>query len=139
MLSLASRSLFVLAGCLVACASSTEGVANDKGTAPQVSNLTLSSTTLASGKATTLTGSIQFTDPDADLDSFEITIGAAGQPNPQKLPSTKVANAQGQRSGTVQLTLIVQAPAAGAYQAEFYALDAKGNTSNKLTVSLTAQ
>lgn len=117
---------------LVACAS------DDTGIEPTISNLALAQTTLAVGQQTTVNGTVGFEDADGDLMELgvELTLPDTSK---QTLPMTPLQNIGTMTSGSIAWSLIIAAPAAGAYQMELWIVDANGNTSNRLDAALTAQ
>ena len=125
---------------LVACgggggsgAPQTPPVGSSNGSAPVASSLTFSPTQgiyslgAHSLNHTTevVTGSVNLTDVDADV--ISVIIASAGQ-----TPLTIPVNSAGATSITVAISLTIGLSTPGKYNFNVYAVDSKGNESNKL-------
>ena len=117
---------------IAACSSSSS-----HGTAPTVSALNLSPTDLKVGSANTVTGTMQFADPDGDLVEIDSEVHVGAQT--QTLPATQLAGVSGQTVGTLQLTVLVQPTAAGQIDFFVWVTDKQGNSSNRLTTVFQAK
>jgi hypothetical protein len=117
---------------LAACGS------DDDGTAPAISNLAFTPTTLTAGLQTTLNGTLAFTDPDGDLADLGVELTLPDQ-SKQSLPMTPLQNVGTMTSGTIAWALIVTPPTAGTYQLELWIVDAEDHASNRLGGTITVQ
>jgi hypothetical protein len=113
------------------------GCGGVQGTPPVISNLVYSPKTIAVGQATTISGTVDFTDIDGDVDKIAITLSAAGQT--QTLPETTVQNTSGVKQGTLNFALEVGTASAGTAQFSVALIDKAGNESNALMGAVTAQ
>jgi|GEM_PF-2470275 hypothetical protein len=106
------------------------GVGEDLSNAPVISNLRYSPTSTVigqEGSTVTVTGNIDFADPDGDVavlkirasDGTDITIDATG--------------ICGQTSGSITGSFAVSTASAGIYTFEVWVVDSKGKSSNKLS------
>ncbi|HEY5924658.1 MAG TPA: hypothetical protein VIV11_23425 [Kofleriaceae bacterium] len=127
------RTTLLLCSCLALVACTT-----DDNTAPTISNLAYSPMTMPVGTQTTITGSLNFSDPDGDLDQLavEITLPDASK---QTLPMTDLQNVGSMTEGTIAWALIVVPPAAGRYDMKIWITDIEGEPSNQLMGSAMAQ
>lgn len=125
---LVSAIAVVLSSLTVACTDEPDG------TPPSISNLQLAPTTLTANVQTSMTGSLAFVDPDADVESLGIDIELPDG-SVQPLPLTDVRNSAGTSDGTIQISLAIVPPAAGAYRFELWLEDARGYASNRLDAS----
>ena len=124
-------SLLLIASLLVACT-------DESGSAPEISDLTFSPTTLAVGQQSTVSGQLQFSDPDGDPAQlgFEVIL-----PD-QSLTTLPMANLQGVSSATegpVGWAVIIAPPATGTYRFFVWIRDSEGHDSNKLEGAVTVQ
>jgi hypothetical protein len=107
------------------------------GTAPTISDMKMTPTTIAVGKQESVTIDFAFTDPDGDVSAMNIDVETA---DGQKLSVTPaVQGVGGAKTGKGKVLLALIAPAAGETTVRIEAVDAAGNTSNALTDKLTAQ
>ena len=110
----------------------------DHGDPPVIANLTASPLTVPVGAATTISGTLTFTDRDGDLDLIAVTVVTPDDsrvdlaPAPIQIPG-------GLTEGQLTWAVILQPPAAGRYDLELSVIDEADNDSNTLTTSLTAQ
>ena len=127
------RTALLVCSCLslVACAS-------DDGTAPTISNLTFSPSSLPVGQQTTISGTLAFSDPDGDLDQLGVEITLPDQ-SVQALPLTDLQNVGTMTDGSIAWALIVAPPSAGSYKMSLWITDIDGHASNRLEASAAAQ
>lgn len=113
------------------------GCAADDGTAPEISDLTATPTTMTVGQQVTVTGTLHFDDPEGDLDQLgaEITIPDGTK---QALRNVDLSTVGTVTTGTLTWALIVVPPAAGTYTLALWVTDANGNDSNRLETTATA-
>ena len=110
----------------------------DDSTAPAISDLTFSPSSLPVGQQTTISGTIKFSDPDGDLDQLGVEVTLPDQ-SKQTLPMTDLQNVGTMTDGTIGWALIMAPPQAGTYHMALWITDADGNKSNHLDASATAQ
>ena len=125
------RTALLLCIALTACAS-------DDSTAPTISNLTFSPSSLPVGQQTTVSGNFGFTDPDGDLDQLGVEVTLPDQ-SKQSLPMTDLQNVGTMTDGSIAWALIIAPPAAGTYGMSLWITDADGHASNHLEASANAQ
>lgn len=125
------RTKLLLCLALTACAS-------DDSTAPTISNLTFSPSSLPVGQQTTVSGNFGFTDPDGDLDQLGVEVTLPDQ-SKQSLPMTDLQQVGTMTDGTIAWALIIAPPSAGTYHLSLWITDGDGNTSNHLEASAIAQ
>jgi hypothetical protein len=113
---------------LLACAA-------DDGDAPTISTLTYGPDTIAPGVQSTISGTLSFADPDADLTQLGVAL-TLPDGHVQQLPLTTLQGYTGQAAGQVTLTLALVPPSAGAYAFEVWVLDAQDHASNRLSGTL---
>ena len=111
---------------------------SDDSTAPAISDLTFSPSSLPVGQQTTISGTLKFSDPDGDLDQLGAEITLPDQ-SKQTLPMTDLQNVGSMTDGTIGWALIIAPPAAGTYHMSMWLTDGDGNKSNHLDASATAQ
>jgi hypothetical protein len=131
------RTNFLLTMCLAFTACSS-----DDSTAPTISNLTMTPTTLPVAQQTTVSGTFSFVDPDGDLDQIgiEVTLpDGSKQGSKQGLPMTDLMNVGTMTEGQLAWALIVAPPQAGTYQLSLWITDLDMNESNHLQSTATAQ
>jgi hypothetical protein len=126
------RTTILLASCLALAACT------DDPTAPTISNMTYSPTSLPVGVQTTITGNVKFTDPDGDLDQLAVEITLPNQ-SKQMLPMVDLQSVGSMTDGSFAWAMIVVPPTAGTYDMSLWVVDASGLESNKLEGSATAQ
>src|SRR5688572_10897000 len=104
------RTTILFASCLalVACTS-------DDSTAPTISNLTYSPSSVTVGQQATISGTLAFVDPDGDLHQLgaEITMPDNSK---QELAMVNLQNVGSMTDGSLSWALIVVPPMAGTYQ-----------------------
>ena len=127
------RTAILLCSCLSLAACTT-----DDSTAPTISNLTYSPSSLPVGQQSTISGMLAFSDPDGDLDQLAIEVTLPDQ-SKQTLPMTDLQNVGTMTDGQIGWALIIVPPAAGAYHMSLWITDAEGNASNHLEANATAQ
>lgn len=127
------RTAILMSTCLLAACAS-----DDNGTAPTISNLTLSPSTLPVGQQTTINGSLGFSDPDGDLVDLGVELTLPDQ-SKQTLPMTALQNVGTMTNGSIAWALIVVPPTAGTYRLALWIVDANGNESNRLDGTAAAQ
>ena len=120
---------------LLGCSSDDD---SDKGAAPTISNLTLAPLDLETGKVTNLSGTVSISDADGDVTQVGVDAKLPDG-RTQSLPSAPAQGANGVKEGQLALALAFGPPAAGAYELSLFVIDAKGNQSNRLTVTVTAK
>lgn len=127
--------LFLLNFALIAnCGGGGGSGQSDIGTAPQISNLTLSRTSVPylDGDGTTdITGQFDYIDPDLDITSVRIEVSdgtslSIDVPNP--LPAG---------TGTLIGQFTISTSQLGDFTADVWAEDANGNTSNRLSTTFS--
>jgi hypothetical protein len=108
---------------------------DDTGESPTIENLVLPAEGLVVGMQATLSGSVDFSDPDGDVDQIELTL------TPPTVASVTTAadviGADGQTTGQTAIALAVLPPEAGEYALSVIILDAEGNESNSLETTFT--
>lgn len=118
---------------LAACGGGGGGGAPPQNRAPQISNLLLSQTTFdrdASGQLASVSATIDYTDPEADIvevllqvdDGSVLSLAVQGS-----IPTS------GQLIGQIDFSLAES----GVFTAEVWVVDAAGNSSNRLTATIT--
>jgi len=108
----------------------------DAGAPPAIANMTYAPSTIPVGTPTTITGSLDFDDPDADAREIAMNlVDAAG--TRQSVGAVDVAAARGRTSGTLAFALFVQPLISGAITLEVFLIDDQGNQSNVLTGTLS--
>ncbi len=121
-------------GSLLAC-SSDDG--STSGSPPNVTAVTITPTSVAVGKAVTLTGEFQFEDPDGDLSQFSLTMKMGAQST--TTPKGAIQNVAGQKSGKGIFAASLVAPQAGDVEVALTLYDAGGNASAAFTTVVTAK
>src|SRR5689334_9890883 len=104
---------------LAACAS-------EDSTAPTISNLTYSPTSLPVGQASTISGTLAFSDPDGDLDQLAALVTLPDQ-SKQMLPMSDLQNVGTMTDGSLAWTMIVVPPVAGTYHMSLWLTDVDGH------------
>ncbi|MBC8073566.1 MAG: hypothetical protein IAG13_34915 [Deltaproteobacteria bacterium] len=122
----------LLATALSACAED-----DDHGTAPTLGSLALVPDTVAVGVQAMVSGTLAFTDPDADVENIELDLAAPDDTH--SAIEVEVSGTDGVVEGTVAFSVIVTLPAAGSYTIAAQLIDAEGNASNTKTAPLLAQ
>lgn len=120
---------------LVACGGGGGGGDNatPAGSAPRISNLSLSPDSVAymDGNGTTqISAQLDFTDPDLDIATAWIEL-SDGSRQSIALPAINTA------SGTLTGELIVSTAQLGVFTSQVWLVDRAGHTSNRLTVDLS--
>jgi hypothetical protein len=125
------RTILLLGCFLSACT-------DEPGAAPEISELTFSPTTLTAGVQGTVSGQLQFVDPDGDASKlgFEVILPDQTQ---QTLPLADLQNVGSQTEGAIGWAVIVAPPTPGNYRFFVFIRDAEGHDSNKLEGTLTVQ
>jgi hypothetical protein len=126
----------LVCGVVVAVASLAAGCGGEK-TAPGVSNLTLSSSTIKPGDTITATVTVSDTGGLADLKLAYSLGGPAAQPE-QIMSVTDVTAAMKEAPIALMLTISAAAPA-GTYTLKVAAIDGAGNRSADVSTTLTVQ
>lgn len=125
----------IAAAALLAGCGGGGGGGGNAGNAPVIANLRYApgfAQLNAGGGTVTVTGSVDFTDPDGDVSSVVIeTFDPAGQPLGST--TTPVPGAAGLRSGTVTVSVLAPTTVAGDFTFQVFVADATGRTSNRLT------
>jgi hypothetical protein len=127
------RTTLLLCSCLALAACTS-----DDSTAPKISSLTFSPSSLPVGQQSTISGTLAFTDPDGDLDQLGVEITLPDQ-SKQALPMTDLQNVGTMTEGTIGWALLIAPPAAGTYHMSLWITDVDGNASNHLDASAAAQ
>jgi hypothetical protein len=117
--------------------SSDDGAA-DNGTAPKISDLTVTPTEIEVGKQAALSGTITIDDPEGDVAQVGVDATVPGGQK-QSFPKTAAQGASGVKQGQIGIALAIVPPAAGAYDLSFFVVDGKGNESNRLSVTITVK
>lgn len=125
---------FAVSTGLLACSSDDDAAAN--GAAPKIAGLTFDKTTIKVGTQETITATMTFEDADGDLDGVQGQIKAGGQTI--ALAKTPARNA-GEKAGTLTIAAAILAPSAGTAEVELWAVDVKGNESNRLSTTIEAK
>jgi hypothetical protein len=125
------RTFLLLFTFLAACTS-------DDSSAPTISNLTFSPSSLSVGQQTTVSGTLAFSDPDGDLDQIGVEVTLPDQTK-QTVPMTNVQNVGAMTEGTLSWAVIITPPAAGTYRLSLWITDAVEHESNHLDAVATAQ
>ncbi len=133
MRSLSLRLALVLAFAPVVAACDS----GDEGTAPVISNLAINPVTLTTGQQSTVTGSLNFEDPEAGVVQFGIDVILPGGAL-QSLPLSDVQGSTGLTAGTVSIAVLLIPPHVGSYRFDIWLVDDAGHESNRLTDSLVA-
>ena len=123
----------------VACGGSTSGSAAETDPdPPAISNLVLSPTDIPVGKVSTVSGTVDFADKNADVSqlAIDVTLPSGAK---QSSGKTELQGAKGNPGGRVAVAIFPQPPVAGRYLVEVYVVDAKGHESNHLNATLTAK
>lgn len=107
------------------------------GTAPEISGLTSSATTVEVGKQQNVTLGFTFADPDGDVAKAHVDIAIDGVA-PAAVEAA-VAQAAGVNQGAGQVIVALIIPKAGEVTLRLTVIDAAGNDSNTLETKLTAQ
>lgn len=117
---------------LAACGGGGSSDTSTTGTAPRISNLSLSPDTVyyMDGDGTiTISAQLDFTDPDLDITTAYIQL-ADGTTQTLALPPINTA------SGTLMGQLIVSTAQLGVFTSQVWLVDAAGHNSNHLSVDL---
>jgi hypothetical protein len=130
------KSIVIIGHFITGAALATGCTSQVGGTAPVISGLVLDPSTVEAGATQSLQGTLSFEDPDADILEVQTWMLAPGQPA-MAGPTSAVAGARGQQTGTVSLALIAAFPSAGEYEVEVRVRDAEGNDSNALRGQIT--
>ena len=120
---------------VTACASSSGN--GSPGTAPVISDFTLTPAALSVGKTTEVNGTMKIDDPDGDLASASGSLRSPDGSEAQIQPVNLSGSAM---SVEIQFKIpALPTPTAGDYVVTVEATDHAGNTSNKATFTLTAK
>ena len=124
---------------LVGAPSAMSGCASTsaKGSAPVISNLSISAQTIVVGQTETLIGQFDFADPEGDLKDLGLTLSLNGQST--TVPRAALQGVGGQTTGKANYTILVAAPQAGTVELKLVAYDAAGNASNELKQNVVAR
>jgi len=110
-------------------------------TSPVISNLSYSPTSVvqgAGGGVVTVTGTLDFTDPDGDVISERGCVDTCPTGGPRICQINRISGAMGLTSGVIKLSVPVQTTGTpGVYGGDFTVIDSKGLESNTLQVSFT--
>jgi hypothetical protein len=106
------------------------GACGDDGSAPEISNLSLDPDAVPAGQQTNVNAFFDFSDPDGDVDTVEVTLRAGGQENSLE---TDLMNAGGMTDGMAQVIIVLTAQAPLPIDVSIVAIDEAGNRSNTLT------
>lgn len=126
--------VIVLLVLVVLSACGGGGSSVSQGTAPRISNLSLSPDTvfyMDGGGTTQISAQVDFTDPDMDITTAYIRLSDGSTvtiPIPAPITVT---------SGTLLGELIVTTTELGVFTSEVWLVDAAGHASNRLTVDLS--
>jgi hypothetical protein len=123
--------------CLAACGDATDGEGGAEGTAPTISNLSLSPETINVGEQTQVQGNFEFEDADGDAAKLKISVTPPDGPT-QSLGSIELQNGSNTTGGPATAVLVINPPRAGQYEVLMRLEDQAGNESNELSASLTA-
>ena len=123
-----------LASLLAACGGGNDGSGDQQGsgTAPQISNLNLSQTSVPfmEGNGTaTITGTLDYVDPDRDITTVRVAVSdgtSLSIPVPGPIPAD---------SGTLSGEIIISTTALGQFTAEVWLVDRAGHSSNRLPMA----
>ncbi len=107
------------------------------GTAPAISNLTITPQTIPAGSAQRVDATLSFTDPDADV--IEAIVALTGPLTNVQTAIPVMGSGTAATAGTASLMLTVTIPAAGVVTTTVRLRDSKGNLSNTLSQTFTAQ
>lgn len=129
------KRLLLLGSLAFAALSSTACDEEDKGSAPKISGLELSPTTVEVGATANVTATFAFVAEDADASEVEIVLTAGGQ---SVELSTEIMGAEGQSEGQASVLLVVQAAVTGDVGVELTVVDTDGQRSNTLEGTLDA-
>lgn len=130
----------VLAGLLVVgCSSSSDEDSTDgpTGSAPEISDFSLSPDEIEVGKKTTLTGTMSIQDEEGDVEKVSIDL-TLPDGTKQAAGTVELQNASGVKEGKVTFSLMLSLPSAGDYEVDLAVLDSKGHESNHLNATVTA-
>ncbi len=126
-----------LAGCAGHSSSSTDTSATEA--APiTIHDLSLTPTNVPAGKVSTLSGTVTFDAPDADVAQLAVEVALPGG-SVQSLPRSDVPGAHGLKSGPLEVALLLGPPVAGDYVVTLRLVDSHGGLSNPLSVTVEAQ
>ena len=115
--------------------SDTSSSSGPVSTAPGISNLTFTPTSVQvgdGGGAATVTGSVEFIDKEGDLTTLKIR-STDGTVADVELTS----DYNGLTSGTIPVIVIVDTSTAGSFPFQVWVVDAAGNSSNELSGTFT--
>jgi len=107
------------------------------GEPPSISNLTLSPDVVPAGTSTQVSGSVDFSDPDGDVEELVFSLAMNGETPGEA--SQEVPTAAGLEQGTVAFILLLQPPETGTVDIGVWLVDADGSESNHLSTSVTAE
>jgi len=114
------------------------GGSDEPGVAPAIQSLSFDPNTVEAGKQSTISGTLQFEDPDADAAAFALKLTVPGGQS-QEIPPSNAQGVSGQTAGTLMFAFIVNAILEGEYDFEIWMIDSAGNSSNRLSGKLSAQ
>lgn len=110
-------------------------VQKDDGEAPEIDNLRLEPAEIEVGVVATVNAFFDFTDPDGDLESVEVTLTVGGQ---DQTLETQLMGASGVKQGPAQIIMQLMAQAEGDVGVGLVAIDEQCNPSDRLDGSLDA-
>jgi len=126
-----AAGLFVI-GC------SSENGGGDTGSAPTITDLSLSPGEVEAGKATALSGTVGIDDSDGDVAQIGVEVTLPNGTK-QSLPKAPAQAAGGVKEGQLALAMAFGPPSAGAYELTVFVVDSKGHESNRLTTTINAK
>ena len=130
-------ALLALATSVVVTACASSSGSGSTGTAPVISDFTLTPAALSVGKTTEVDGTMKIDDPDGDLASASGSLHSPDGSEAQIQPVNLTGSAT---SVEIQFKIpALPTPTAGDYVVTVQATDHAGNTSNKATFTLTAK
>lgn len=109
----------------------------DDSSAPEISDLTATPSSMTVGQQVTVSGTLVFEDPDGDLAQLggELTLPDG---RVQPLQMTDLLGVGDMKSGTLGWRMTVVPPSAGTYTLTLWLTDGDGNESNRLAATATA-
>lgn len=122
--------------CLMTCACSSSESGSD-GAAPTIDNITMDKTTIGVGTTDSITVTVDYSDPDADVVRLSEQLSAPGFST--RPPNVMNVDGSGQKQGRHAMVLQVQVPTKATLDLSFWLTDAKGHDSVKVSRSIVAQ
>jgi hypothetical protein len=110
---------------------------HDSGTAPTIASVSLMPDHVAVGVQVMVGGSVEFSDPEGDVETIELDLGSPD--GMHDAMEVDVSNAHGVEQGTVAFTMVLMLPAAGSYSILTQLVDGEGNFSNTKSAPLVAE